>query len=126
MTEGTTPKADRRPRSVTLAVSFLTLALGIGVAILMFAWGYPTIALATFVLVGGLILGIARRHNWARWALAAVTILSLVVTWSVVWFQLTFGVVLPIATSVQLLLEAAAFYLLFRPTAGRWLRRRPM
>jgi hypothetical protein len=114
--------AGGRPPSVTLAVYALSLALLLGVAILGFGWGYPSIALITLVTIGGLILGVARRHNWARWALLVVTVLALALTWPVVRFQLTYGVVLPLATVVQLALEAVAFVLLFRPPARRWYR----
>jgi hypothetical protein len=124
LTEPATPAADPRPLAVTLAVLLLSVALAIGVLILVYAWGYPTIALGTFLLVGGLILAIAGRQNWARWALAGVTVAALAVSGSVVWFQLTYGVVLPLATGAQLALEGVAFYLLFRPSSGRWFRRR--
>ena len=111
-----------RPRSVTLAICLLSVALLLGVAILGFGWRVPVVALATFLIVGALILGIARRHNWARWVLAILTIVVLVLTWSLVRFQLTFGIVVPIATVAQITLEAAGLVLLFCPAAGRWYR----
>jgi hypothetical protein len=108
------------PRSVTLAVGALSVALLLGVAILAFGWRVPLVALATFVIVGSLIFSAARRHNWARWALAILTLATFALTWSLVRFQLTFGVVVPIATVAQIALEVVGFYLLFRPAAGRW------
>ena len=114
--------AGQRPRSVTLAVGALSIALLIGVAILWFGWRVPTVALVALVLVGGLIFGTARRRNWARWTLVILTITSTVLTQSFVRFQLTFGVLVPIATVAQLTLEAVGLWLLFRPDARRWYR----
>ena len=120
-----TPRVtDQRPRSVTLAVGALSIALLLGVAILGFGWRVPVVAVSTFLIVGGLIFAAARRHNWARWVLAILTIMVLVLTWPLVRFQLTYGLVVPIATVVQITLEAAGLILLFRPAAGRWFRRR--
>lgn len=115
--------AARRPRSVTLALGAMSIALLIGVSILHFGWRVPVVALVSFVLVGALIFGAARRRNWARWTLAILTIVSTVLTQSLVRVQLIYGVLVPIATIVQLSLEAVGLYLLFRPDAGRWYRR---
>jgi hypothetical protein len=111
---------EGRPRSVTLAVRLLSIALLLGVAILGFGWRVPVVALSTFLVVGWLIFSAARRHNWARWALALLTIVAFAMTWSLVRFQLTYGIVVPLATVAQVTLEAVGFYLLFRPAAARW------
>lgn len=111
-----------RPRSVTLATLAMSVALLLGMAILNFGWRVPEVAGAAFVIVGGLIFATARRQNWARWVLAILTVLVSCMTWSLIRIQLTFGIVVPMATVAQLALEAAGLYLLFRPAAGRWFR----
>jgi hypothetical protein len=113
-----------RPRRVTIAVAALSVALGLGAAILTFAWQYPVVALVTLAVVGLLIAAVARGRNWARWTLTVFTIVGLVSTWPVVRFQLGYGVLLPLATATQLVLEALGLLLLFGPSAGRWFRRR--
>lgn len=100
----------------------MSVALLLGLAILGFGWRVPEVAVAALVIVGGLIFGAARRQNWARWVLAILTVVVLVMTWSLIRIQLTFGIVVPIATVAQIALEAAGLYLLFRPDAGRWYR----
>jgi hypothetical protein len=117
------PPSDR-PRSVKIAVRCMAVALALGVAILI-GWDVPKITAATVVIIGGLIWAVAWRQNWARWTLAAVTISSLVFTWGIIRFQLSYGTLLPIATAAQLILEALGLFLLFRPEAGRWYRRTP-
>ena len=112
-----------RPRTVTLAVGALSVALLLGVAILGFGWRVPVVAVSTVVIVGGLLFGVTRRHNWARWVLAILTIVVLALTWPLVRFQLTYGTVVPIATVAQIVLEAVGLVLLFLPAAGRWFRR---
>lgn len=119
MTQG---GAEGRPRSVTVAVGSLSIALLLGVAILGFGWRVPVVALSTFLVVGSLIFSAARRHTWARWALAILTIVAFAMTWPLVRFQLTYGIVVPIATVAQIALETVGLYLLFRPAAGRWYR----
>ena len=114
--------AEGRPRSVTVAVGSLSIALLLGVGILDFGWRVPVVALSTVLVVGALIFSAARRHNWARWALAILTIAAFALTWPLMRFQLTFRVVVPIATVVQITLETVGLYLLFRPAAGRWYR----
>lgn len=116
--------AEPRPRSVTIGVGALTVALLLGTAILVFGWRVPGVAAVAFVLVGGLIVGVARRRNWARWTLAVLAIVSTILTRSLLLYQLTFRVLIPIATVAQLILEAVGLYLLFRPAAGRWYRAR--
>jgi hypothetical protein len=111
-----------RPPSVTLAVWAQSLALAIGVAILVFGWEVPWVALGTLVIVGALIVAVARRHGWARWVLLALTGVALFVTSPLLQVQLAFGVLVPIATVVQLALEGAGFVLLFGPAATRWYR----
>jgi hypothetical protein len=111
-----------RPRSITLAVYAQSLALVLGLAILVFGWKVPWVALATCVIVGSLIVAVARRHNWARWALLSLTLVALFMTSPLLKVQLTFGVLVPVATVVQLALEVMGFVLLFRPAAGRWYR----
>ena len=113
-----------RPPSVTLAVYAQCVALLLGLAILVFGWDVPWVALATLVIVGGLILGVARGHNWARWTLLALTLVASDLTSPLLRVQLTFGVLVPVATIIQLALEAVGFVLLFRPAAGRWYGRR--
>jgi hypothetical protein len=116
---------NHRPREVTVAVAAFGAALLIGFAILQFGWRVPRVALATLALVGALIVGVARRQNWARWALLVLTVVSLIMTWPLLSVQLTYGVLVPLATITQLVLEAVGFTLLFRPAAGRWYRHRP-
>ncbi len=106
-----------------MAVYALTLALALGAGILAFAWHYPTIALITIGVIGPLIFGVARGRNWARWTLALLTIAGLILTWPIVRFQLSYAVIVPLATAVQLALEALGLFLMFRPAAGRWFRR---
>ena len=113
---------SERPRSVTIAVWCMAVALALGVAILI-GWDVPKITVATAVIIAGLIWAVAWRQNWARWTLAAVTISSVVFTWGIIRFQLSYGTWLPIATAAQLILEAVGLFLLFRPEAGRWYRR---
>ena len=116
---------DRRPLGVTLAVAALGAALLLGLAILLLGWRVPWIAAATLVIVGSLIVSVALRQNWARWALLVVTILALVTTYPLVRFQLTYGALVPAATVAQLVLEMIGFVLLFRPGAARWYRGGP-
>jgi hypothetical protein len=107
---------------VTVAIGVLSIALGLGTAILAFGWRVPVVALISLVLVGGLIAAAARRANWARWALASLIVVSTILTRSLVLYQLTFHVLIPLATVAQLALEAMGLYLLFRPIAGEWYR----
>ena len=113
---------DGRHRSVTFAVGALSVALALGAAILWLGWQVPLVALVSLLIVGGLIFAVARRQNWARWTLAILTIASTVLTRSLVQYQLTYHVLVPMATVAQLTLEAVGLYLLFRPAAGRWYR----
>jgi hypothetical protein len=107
---------------VTVAIGVLSIALGLGTAILAFGWRVPVVALISLVLVGGLIFAAARRANWARWALASLIVVSTILTRSLVLYQLTFHVLIPLATVAQLALEAMGLNLLFRPIAGEWYR----
>jgi len=113
---------DRRPLGVTLAVAALGAALLLGLAILLLGWRVPWIAAATLVIVGSLIVSVALRQNWARWALLVVTILALVTTYQLVGFQLRYSTITSVATVAQLLLELVGFVLLFGPAATRWYR----
>ena len=102
----------------------MSVALVLGVVIL-FGWGVPKIALAALLIIGILIWAIAWRQNWARWTLAAVTVISFAFTFEIIRFQMTYGILLPLATAAQFVLEIVGFYLLFRPAAARWYRREP-
>lgn len=118
----TPPAVQGRPRSVTLGVAALSIALLLGAGIIALGWRVPELALVALVIVGGLIVGAARRHNWARWTLATLIVVSTALTRSLVLFQLTYHVLVPLATVAQLSLEVVGLYLLFRPDAGRWYR----
>lgn len=120
--EGIAHVAEERPHSVTVAVAAMSVALALGASIVAFGWREPWVALVSIVIIGSLIFGAARRRNWARWTMATLTIVSTVLTRSLVLFQLTYHVLVPIATVSQLTLEAVGLYLLFRPAAGRWYR----
>ena len=115
---------DLRPRSVTLAVYSQSFALLIGLAILVFGWKVPWVAAATLVIVGSLIFGAARRRSWARWTLLALTLLALWFTTPLLRVQLSYGVLVPVATIVQYAFEAVGFVLLFGSEATRWFTRR--
>jgi hypothetical protein len=111
-----------RPATVTWGTACLGVSLMIGVAILYFAWRTPGIALFCLVLVGSLTF-LALRRGWPRWVITIMAVASLVLTFPLVQFQLTFGTVIPIATGVQLALELAGCVLLFLPASSRWYRR---
>ena len=91
-------------------------------AILFFAWREPRVALFCLVVVGALI-AFSLRRGWSRWVITFIAVASLAVTFPLVGFQLTFGTVVPIATSVQLALELLGFVLLFHPRSSHWYRR---
>jgi hypothetical protein len=111
------------PPTVRYAVGGLAISLLIGTAILGFGWGFPPQAVLTFVVIGFLIVQVARRRNWARWILTIVTIASLVLMNSLIRFQLTYSLLTGTATVSQILLEVVGCVLLFVPSAGRWYRR---
>lgn len=97
------------------------MSLVIGVAILLFAWRTPRIALFCLLLVGLLIV-LALHRGWPRWVITALAVSSLGATFPLVRFQLTYGTVIPIATALQLALELAGCVLLFHPRSSRWYR----
>jgi hypothetical protein len=118
------PQSEQRPPSVTFAVCAMSVALLIGVSILYFGWVFPGIALGTLVIIGALIVGVARRSNWARWTLTLITVGTVLMTLPIVRFQLGYSLLVGVATGAQLLLEGAGCVLLFRPAAARWYGRR--
>jgi uncharacterized membrane protein (UPF0136 family) len=112
------------PKRVVAALTLMTVALLLGVAILVWAWRQPAIAVACLLIIGGLIGLAARRRNWARVTLVLVTVLSLIVNWALGFlpFQLQYGGVIAVATGAQIVLEIAACALLFHQTARDWYR----
>lgn len=112
-----------RPQSVTSGAWCMGLALAIGVAILLYGWREAMVAWVCLVFVGALIVLAARRHNWARWTLLVVTLLSFVFGWSFTRFQLSYGGPIAIGTALQLVLEVAGIVLLVSDSARRWYRR---
>jgi hypothetical protein len=112
------------PKSVVSALALMTVALLLGVAILVFAWRQPVIAVVCLLVIGGLIGLAARRHNWARVTLVVVTVLSLIVNSALGFlpFQLQYGGVIAIATAAQIMLEIAACVLLMRRGARGYYR----
>lgn len=111
-----------RPATVPWGAACLGVSLLIGVAILLFAWREPRIAFFCLVVVGALI-AVALGRAWPRWVITFMAVASLAVTFPLVRFQLTFGTVVPIATSVQLALELIGCALLFHPRSSTWYRR---
>jgi len=109
-----------RPRSVTYAISCFGVALVVGVAILAFPWGLPLQAFFTLLIIGFLIFNSARRRNWGRWTLTILTIAALTTTWPLLHYQLTYNLILGVATAAQISLELLGCCLLFLPQSGRW------
>lgn len=97
------------------------MSLVIGVAILLFAWRTPRVALFCLGLVGLLIV-LALHRGWPRWVIAGLAVSSVAATYPLVQFQLTYGTVVPIATALQLALELTGCVLLFHPHSNRWYR----
>jgi len=112
------------PKSVVTALTLMTLALLLGVAILVWAWRQPALALVCVLVIGGLNGLAARRHNWARVTLVIVTVLSLIGNAALGFlpFQLQYGGVIAMATGVQIVLEVAACGLLLTRQARDWYR----
>jgi hypothetical protein len=120
---GTMTIEIRRPRTVTIALVCFGPALIIGVFIITFAWGEALAGVLTFLVVTTLAVLSARRHNWARWTLTIVTLVSFVLMQSLLRFQLSYGAGLGIATGLQILLEIVGCALLFVPPSNRWYAR---
>jgi hypothetical protein len=112
-----------RPLTVTYAVRCLSASLLVGAGILAFAWEFPEIALVVVLVIAFLIFQCYRGRDWARWTLTIVTMASLLDTWSLIRFQLGYGVIVGGATVVQILLELLGCLLLFLPASHRWYRR---
>jgi hypothetical protein len=108
-----------RPATIRYGVACLGLSLLIGVAILQYAWGEPAIALICLIVVGGLI-ALALRYGWARWVITLMAIASLLITWPMVEFQLSYGALISPATAAQLALELVGCVFLFLPGSHRW------
>jgi 3-mercaptopyruvate sulfurtransferase SseA len=104
---------------VRYGVVAMGVSLGIGVAILYFAWREPRAALVSLAVVGALTVA-AWFSGWPRWIIAAVAVTSVASTLPQVGFQLSYGVVVPVATAVQYAIEITAFVLLFHPRSHRW------
>ena len=114
---------NSRPRTVTVALMCFGPALLIGAFIITFAWGEPIAGLLTFLVISTLAVLAARRHNWARWAITIVTLISFVLMQSLLRFQLSYGPGMGIATAVQIGLEIVGCALLFVPSSNRWYAR---
>ena len=110
------------PKSVILAVLCFGISLVIGVAILLYAWREPMLALLCLLFVGLLIALTAQRHNWARWTLTVVTLASLIVNWVLGFlpFQLTYGGLISAGTVMQVGLELAGCVLLYVAASRQW------
>lgn len=114
----------RLPRPATLRYGALCIAasLAIGVAILFFAWREPRAALLSLVIVGALTVA-ALYWSWPRWGIALLAVLSVAATLPQVAFQLSYRLVIPVATVTQFTLELAGCIFLFLPSSHRWYRR---
>jgi hypothetical protein len=116
------PAQAARPRTAIFAIWCFGLALFIGTGLIAFAWGFYRQAGLTFLGIGLLIVFAARRQNWARWILTIVTIVSLIMMWPLIRFQLTYGPMVAVATCVQIVLEILGCLLLFLPSSNGWYR----
>lgn len=112
-----------RPRTIVYGVASLAVSLLIGSYILAFQWSEREIGLYCFVIVGSLI-ACAWFWGWARWVIAFLAVSSVVITWSIVEFQLTYKVLMPVLTSAQFALELLGFALLFHNRSTRWYGRK--
>lgn len=108
-----------RPATVTYGALCMGVSLLIGVSILLFAWREPRAALISLAVVGPLIVA-ALFFGWPRWVIAAVAVTSVVSTLPQVGFQLSYGVVVPVATVVQFTIELTALALLFHRRSHHW------
>ena len=110
-----------RPRTIIYGVVCMAVSLVIGSYILAFQWKELEIGIYCFVIVGSLT-ACAWFWGWARWVIAFLAVSSVVLTWSIVSFQLSFRILLPVLTSTQFALEITGFVLLFHPHSTRWYR----
>ncbi|RZA09809.1 MAG: hypothetical protein EOP11_00440 [Proteobacteria bacterium] len=125
------------PSSVRKAVYLLIAALALGLPRTMIEW--PALyeqasrlpnglkimigtQLFSFCLVGALLLLVYRRHNWARWVYAVLTVLGIPFS----AYQLSGAMLSAPASSAlgfaQLFLQVAGIYFLFRPEANAWFK----
>lgn len=120
------PMQPGRPISVVIAVWLLGSTYVCGVLNALIKVGLPQSALSyvglliVFPLVGGLLLAVYFRRNWARW---------ITVIWMAVVIILLPGNISRMADafdrvfySAQGVLQVAAVILLLLPAAGRWYR----
>lgn len=119
-----TPRGPRPP-TLRWGLACLAASLAIGVGILWFAWREPRAAALSLAVIGPLIAA-SGFWGWPRWLIAAVALASVAATLPEVGFQLSYGVVVPVATATQFALELAGFALLFHPRSHRWYHPRPM
>ena len=114
-----------RPRTVVYGVVCMAVSLVIGCYILAFQWKEVEVGLFSFLIVGSLT-ACAWFWGWARWVIAFLAVSSVWATWSIVSFQLTFRILMPVLTYTQFALELTGFALLFHPASARWYRRKRM
>jgi len=112
-----------RPTSIVYGVASLAVSLLIGSYIIAFQWMEREIGLYCFVIVGTLT-ACAWFWGWARWVIAFLAVSSVVLTWSIVAFQLTYKILMPVLTYTQFALELLAFVLLFHNRSTHWYRRK--
>ena len=111
-----------RPLTVTYGAACLGVSLLIGSAIIAFAWRELQVGVFSLVVVGSLTTG-TLWWGWPRWVIAVMAVASLALTFPLVRFQFTFGILIPVSTGIQLALELLGFVLLFHPRSTRWYRR---
>lgn len=112
-----------RPRTIRYGVIALALSLVIGSYIIAIPWRVPELGLFCFLLVG-LLTAYAWFWGWARWVIIVLAVSSVVMTWDLVFFQLTHRLSMSLLTSTQFVLELLGFVLLLHPASSRWYRRK--
>jgi len=80
----------------------------------------PTMAVVAFLLVGALLVAIARRQNWARIAFAVFAAITVALNAMLLPIQIDQDRLVAASTVVQSVLQIIGVLLLFRPTAARW------
>ena len=110
------------PPSVHRALWLLSLTL-LGSAAFMAGPGKaPTTALVAVLVVGALLVAIARRQNWARLVFAGFFLIGLLFAVILLPVQFRQAPLFAWVSIVQNVLFAAGVTLLFRQEATRWYR----
>ena len=110
------------PASVQRAVWLLSLTLVASAGFMAGPGKAPVAALVSVLVFGALLLGIARRKNWARLVLAACFLLGLAFALLLLPVQLRQAPLFASVSIAQNALFAVGVGLLFRRQATDWYR----